>query len=890
MPTVRLNSWLLRVRGVTELSTKTKPGGKKSLFGSTGTKPRTPKKSKNVHDYTHSGPRRISIPTEQTEEHVNKNLKKHKAVINAGKNPTLSWNKRGRHDYANPPLLHIREKISPKSMIDSLRESRSQKHLFDDFNGFKPGTKYMYYDHSVRGNWQNRIIRGDSARVMAALTSEIEGDVQTIFFDPPYGINFDSNFTLSVGKHEKLQTLKQDMKIPKDPISVRIFCDTWERGLDSYLDAMFRRLLLMHSLLKPSGNIFVQIGSENLHRMSLVLDEIFGADNRISTITFAKSSGTSSSFIPEGSDYLLWYAKDRQQSVKKYTQMYESLNREELLTLMSSYAMVEEPDGTCRNLNPAERVDISNLGNNLRLFQRSRLSSPGISRTGRSEPYMWNGKSYPCDIEGHWRISKQGLDRLAALGRLIATTDGSLSWKRYADEIPGRRINNQWRTPMPANQKRYKVQTSETVLERCILMTTEPGDLVLDPTGGSGVTASICEKWARRWIVIDSSPVAVATIRHYMCARLFDWYILQDSKDGASKEQNLGGDPLKPPYSNDPSRGFVCARTPYVSPKILGYGEKAPPVILVDRPFIDKSIKRVSGPFTVESETSSYVISSTKESTFDELMYSTFIKNVIHHMSTTGIMSIDNSQNLLVSNIEPAHRKSDFTHVGTKEPTNEHVAILIAPDIVPADNRLIRKAAISAQKYDIDTLIVAAFEFQPLISDKFVDGINVIKVSINRALQQPELDNSKVDRALVLVGDPRLLVTKHKEKWAVEVTGYDMFDPISGNIVSGDTENVECWMLDTDYDGESFFGREIHFPRPHSSWSGVLMSHIQQTLGKDLDATRWDAFESLKSYPFISSTGNIAVKIVTRTGDEMLLRGSLNSLLAQSQKLPPNTP
>jgi len=888
MPTGRLNNWPLHVRVVTKLPVKTKPSGK-ILSLPTRQKPRRLQKPKNVHDYTHSGSRRISIPTEQTEENVDKNLKKHKAAVDAGKNPTLSWNRQGACGSVQPPLLHIREKISPKSMLDSLRKSRSQKHLFDNFNGFEPGTKYRYYDHSVKGNWQNRIIRGDSARVMAALTNEIEGEVQTIFFDPPYGINFDSNFTLSVGKPEILETLKQDMKIPKDPISVKTFCDTWDRGLDSYLDAMFRRLLLMHSLLKPSGNIFVQIGSKNLHRMSLLLDEIFGAENRISTITFAKSSGTSSSFIPEGSDYLLWYAKDRQQSLKKYTQLYESLDNKALLSHLSSYAMVEEPNGKCRNLTADERNNISKLPDDLRLFQRVSLTSQGISKTGRSEPYVWKGKSYPCDAGGHWTISKQGLDRLASIDRLVATNDGSLRWKKYVTEIPGKRINNQWHTQMQSKQKRYTIQTSEDVLERCILMTTEPGDLVLDPTGGSGVTASVCEKWARRWIVIDSSPVSVATMRHYMCARLFDWYILQDSSDGASKEQSLGGNSFNSPYSNDPSKGFVCDRTPYVSAKILGYGEKVPPVILVDKPFIDKSIKRVSGPFTVESETSSYIVSSANESMFDDLMYSNFIKNVVYHMSTDGIMSIDNSLHLLVSNLEPAHSKSDFTHVGIRDSTNEHVAILIAPDIAPVDNRLIRKAAISAKKNNFDTLIVAAFEFQPLIPDKFVDKINVIKVSINRALQQPELDNSKVDRALVLVGDPRIAVTKHEEKWAVEIAGYDMFDPISGNIVSGDTENVECWMLDTDYDGESFFGREIHFPAPHSSWSSALMSHIKQALGKDLDTTRWDAFESLKSHPFISSTGNIAVKIVTRTGDEMLLRGSLDSLLAQTQKLPPNT-
>jgi len=867
------------------------PSKPKSVKTATSTKKskRTSKKPKpkNIREYTHTGAHRISIPTEQTEENVNLNLKNHPSNLIIGKNPTLNWNKQLDYSLTPPAMLHIREKINPKSMIDSLRQSRSQTHISDDFNGFEPGTKYRYYDHSVTGNWQNRMIRGDSGRVMAALANEIEGEVQTIFFDPPYGINFDSNFTLSVGNHEKVQTLKQNMKIPKDPISVKAFCDTWERGIDSYLDAMFHRIFLMHVLLKETGNIFVQIGSTNVHRMSLILDEIFGADNRISTITFAKSPGTSSSFIPEGSDYILWYAKDRQKSLQKYTQLYESLNNEEMLDHLSSYAMVEEPNGVCRNLTSKERDNISDLDPNLKLFRRVELTSQGTSKTGRSEPYEWNGKTYQCTIGRQWSISKQGMDRLASLNRLISTDEGSLSWKKYVNEIPGKRINNQWHTLMPTSRKRYPVQTSESVLERCILMSSKPGDIVLDPTGGSGVTAAVCEKWGRRWIVIDASPVSIATMRHYMCARLFDWYHLQDSVDGASKEKALGGCPRDPPYTNLPSRGFVCERTPSVSPKILGYDELASPIILTDRPIIDKTIKRVSGPFTVESETSSYIISTSSKNMFDDLTHSNFVKSVLYHLSTTGITNIDKSGQLLISDLEPTYDNSDFSYRGIARETNKPVAILITPDIAPADNRLIRKAAICAKKHNIKTLIVAAFEFQPLIQGEFVPGVDVIKVSINRALQQSELDDTKVNRALVTVGDPRLSVERHNDKWIIQVEGYDMFDPVSGNIISGDTDNVECWMLDTDYDGESFFGHEIHFPKPHSTWSSVLMSHIQQILGKDLDITRWKTFESLRSYPFISSTGIVAVKIITRTGDEMLLRGSLDSLFAQTQKFYP---
>lgn len=862
---------------------------------SSGTKRRSPTKGKKrksvksrVEEYSHPTAHRISIPTEQTKENVDYALRLSKAEPLQGDEPRLFWNRHPHSDKSAALPLHIREKISPRAMIQSLSTDRTQTRIFDDFNGFEPGTKYRYYDHRAVGNWQNRIIRGDSSRVLASLASEnLEGEIQTIFFDPPYGINFDSNFSPRM-ESTSSSTLKENMMLPKDPISVKAFCDTWDRGLASYFDSVFHQLTLMKKLLRDTGHIFVQIGSTNVHRMALLLDEVFGSENRISTITFATSTGSSSSFIPEGSHYLLWYAKSKLRSKEKYFQLYEHMTRAEKLEQMSSYAMIEESLDKCRPLEPDERDNIENLDESLRLFQRGDLTSQGVSKTGRSEPYTWRGKTYPCLPRRQWAVSKEGMDNLADMGRLVATDGGTLMWKKYENEIPGRRISNQWSVQSRTFQKRYPVQTPESIVERCILMTSEPGDLVLDPTGGSGVTASVSEKWGRRWVVIDASPVAIATIRHYMATRIYDWYLLQDSESGAKKERELQGsttntkktatEKFTASYKNRPSLGFVYKRVPTVSPRILAYNETVPPTLLVDRPFVLPEIKRVSGPFTVESETSSFIVSP---STYRELLssYSELVKRVVECMSTVGICSLDDSANITINGLVSFNESDGFTHVGTRSDTNKRVAVLVGLDLVPIDNSIIINAARAAQKHGLKELIVAAFEYQPLYSNKSLHGVDIIQVHINRALQNKNFKNTEIDRALVMVGEPRIGVTQKNDQWVVEIYGYDVYDPRSGNIIRGDESDVNCWMLDTDYNGEAFFAKELHFPHINSPWSKPLLDNIKSMLGKDIDESRWESFTSLTSFPFVSTTGHIAVKIITTTGDEMMLRGSLKSFL-----------
>ena len=362
----------------------------------------------------------------------------------------------------------------------------------------------------------------------------------------------------------------------------------------------------MRELLADTGSLFMQIGDENVHRAALLLDGVFGAENRVATIPYATAGSSSARTLSSVADFLLWYAKDKTQV--KYDQLYESLSRAEKVAHMSSYAMVELDDGSTRSLTPEERDDPDAcLPEGARLYRRMRLASPGTSTTGRSDPFRWKGCDWPCPSGEQWRVSMEGMDRLADLGRLDAAGPGSaLSWKRYEHEVPGRRIHNMWHQQMSASDKRYVVQTADTVIERCLLMATDPGDLVLDPTCGGATTALAAEKWGRRWMTCDTSPVAVSIARQRLATATFPYWTLSDSADGAQQEAQLSGKPpaVQPEggWGNDPAQGFVCERVPQVSAGVLAYDRDPDPIMLVDRPRKKRAVTRVASPLTVESE------------------------------------------------------------------------------------------------------------------------------------------------------------------------------------------------------------------------------------------------------------------------------------------------
>ena len=502
----------------------------------------------DIENYRH-GDKRPNLPTDQTEPFMDDDDKRplrYEPPIRRRSGPVLSWDRGQNLDEiaAEATPLYITEKIHPSAFVEQLR-SLDPAPLFGDFNNLPADADYEWYQHE--GNWSNRLIRGDSVRVMASLLAKegMEAKVQMIYMDPPYGIGFKSNLQTATDDRNTPATEKA---LPADPTVVQTFRDTYENGLHSYLDNLYRNFTYARALLAESGSIFVQIGSENVNRVGLVMDEVFGLENRVAQIAFAKRGSSSARELPEVADYLLWYARDIERLT--YHQLYEALDRTEEIKHMSFDAMIELTDGSSRTLTREERDDPTLMPSGARVYRRMRLTSQHVSTTGRSEPYVWkedNERTYECPPGEQWRVSQEGLDRLAQRRRLISADGSRLSWKRYADEVPGRMLNNLWGQQLAPQNLHYIVETSAAAVERCIQMATDPGDLVLDITCGGGTTAYVAEQWGRRWITTDTSGVALAIARQRMLSATYDYYLVQGSTEGALKEAELSGEFVPPP-------------------------------------------------------------------------------------------------------------------------------------------------------------------------------------------------------------------------------------------------------------------------------------------------------------------------------------------------------
>lgn len=549
---------------------------------------RSKNKQRQVEQYTHQGKDRVNNPpvglvTPETDGREDVKTYRHDPHLD----PQLQWaGKEERTSFEVPTVsLHVHERMDPHTIIDAVRKRTEDPRQLSLFSmpAENPPIRQAIEFYQHRQNWTNRLIAGDSLLVMNSLLEKegLGGKVQTIYIDPPYGVKYRSNFQPFVGQPSPAGD-DQDKNLTAEPEQIRAFRDTWELGIHSYLAYLRDRLLLAYDLLHESGSCFVQIGDENIHRVGMIMDEIFGAENRIATITYATTSGSSTNTLPQVADYLLWYARDAKKV--KYRKLYEPLNRRGIVELFKGNAMVELPDGTSRKLTEEEKFAPNHyLSKEARIYRRQRISSQGASTTGRSEPYEWNGRTFSCPPDRHWSISKEGMDRLAELGRLDASEGQTrLGWKSYENEVPGKPIHNLWSAQMSAQGKRYVVQTAIKPIQRCILMTSDPGDLVLDPTCGSGTTAYIAEQWGRRWITCDTSRVAIAVAKQRLLTAFYDYYELVRPYEGVGA-------------------GFRYHSVKTVSPKILGYDEEPNQTVLYDQPHKDGRKMRVAGPFTVEA-------------------------------------------------------------------------------------------------------------------------------------------------------------------------------------------------------------------------------------------------------------------------------------------------
>ena len=856
--------------------------------------------------YAYASASRKNLPTEQTEPLMGPGDKRpvpFTPEIRAfDEQPRLAWARSPRIDedgnlkpYDAHPL-YAREKIEPHLFIKQLQSGGDdiQGSMFEAFNGLPEGSALDWYQYD--GNWQNRLIHGESARVMASLAGRehLAGQVQMIYFDPPYGMNYKSNFQVAV---DDLGTSENRQGLPPDPQTIAAFRDTYEHGIHSYLDGMHERLVLCRELLAETGSIFVQIGDENVLRMGLLLDEVFGAENRVALIPYATSGSSSANTLSSVADFLLWYAKDRGQV--KYHQLYEPLDRVGKLEHMSSYAKVELADGTTRGLSAEERIaPDTHLPEGARLYQRMPLSSPGASTTGRSDPYQWRGQGWQCRPGEHWRVSMDGMDRLAALGRLDGAGTGSaLRWKHYEDEVPGRRIHNLWHQQMSASDKRYVVQTANSVIERCLLMATDPGDLVLDPTCGGATTAYSAERWGRRWITIDTSPVATTIARQRIATATFPYYTLRDSPEGARAEAQLSGrDGTEAPadgYGNDPAEGFVYQRVPYISAATLAYDEDPPATMLVDQLHLTRGVVRAASPFTVESETPwSYVPfedadagdpAAAEPAQTTPAADGDYAASVLTHICESPIRGGRQGSDIHVTEVEPWPGSSRLvSHVATYAADGngaEQTAALmiVAPEVI-VTRAVLATAAAESARTDGGTgellLLAVAYDFASDCEDHY-GRVRVVKVRPHRDLQIGDLKPEAAHQAFVMVGQPEIAV--HEEspdpatdapRISIEVLGYDTYNPATGTVeASAGAARISCFMVDTDHDSLNFYARRMHFPGADGDRQ---IKALRKTLGRSLDDSEWTAALSSRSAPFARpASGVVAAKIITADGGEM---------------------
>ncbi len=774
--------------------------------------------------------------------------------------PHLDW-VRDPPDSTPAGPLYIHEKLHPSAFAESLKRDRiyNIESFFGQYDGLPEGAEFQWYRH--RGHWQNRIIRGESRHVMTSLIAKerMTGKVQMIYFDPPYGIDFRNILQANVDKDKDADDM------PNDPVAIQTFRDTYRNGIHSYLDNIRQIASHARELLSDTGSFFLQIGSANVNRVAVVLDEVFGAENRMGMIPFAKTSGSSSGGLPDVTDYLLWYAKDMRQA--KYHQLYEPTStRKDILELFSSYAMVELKYRTVRKITNEERSDPdTKMPKGVRLFGSRSLFSEGWNNAS-SYDYKWRGKTWKCPRDGHWRVNREGLDRMAKDNRLFGGT--TLRWKIYEDEIPGRRINNIWHKQASAKDRHYVVETAESTIERCILMTTDPGDLVYDPTCGSGTTAYVAEKWGRRWITSDAGLVAVNLARQRIVTGIFDWHMLQDSESGHRRENELRVMAHQPPisakdtYGEDPSTGFVYERMPHVSARFLAYPDlKAPINYMVDRPKKEPGRIRVSSPFTVESLSPYRYVNPDQPSVPGPSATS---QNIVSALRNTGIR-IDGS-NVRLADIEVYPGKM-ITHTATFD--GKKACVMVTNDDCTVPPAMVDHAVEEAATMpSVQSLIIVAFAYEPAVRNEQRGRLNIYKTMANQDLRMGNLRDGRDDVAFVLVGEPDVRIEETGDKrMTAEVIGYDTYDPASGNSRPGTGHDVYCWMMDTDYDDRSFFARRIHFPGADNDRQ---IDRFYKKLQRRIDQDLWNSTISLKSAPFEHpKSGRIAVKIITSTHSEM---------------------
>ena len=860
---------------------------------------------KPVNAIVHTGEKRATLPTtelagEETEvvAHGPREAayRSFKNDFVRGRDPELYWLRKYDNDTEEtqaPDLkvdirsLYVHEDIRPEMLIKGLYRIKEDSNPWDLslFGSDIPNTIVEdelervteYYQHNA--DWKNRLIQGDSLLVMNSLLKResMAGKVQCIYIDPPYGIRFGSNWQNRIG-NPKMSHESKDQEASGEPEMIKAFRDTWELGIHSYLSYLRDRMILSRELLTQTGSIFVQISDENVHLVRSLLDEVFGSENFVTQIFYKKTSGAGSPgeliAPPSVGDYILWYAKDKENF--KFRKVF--VPKEFGAEGSSAYRNLELKDGRRLSIPEWEKetgkeFDYSRRPEGSRVYTLDNLTSQSGGDIGRFD-ITFEGKVYKMTGNNVWKTNEEGIKRLIEKRRVDASNQGRLGYVRYFEDFPMQPLTSLWTDAVSSfmADKIYVVQSNKKAVQRCMLMCTDPGDIVLDPTCGSGTTAFVAEQWGRRWITIDTSRIALNVAKKRLTTALYPYYEL---------------------FGDDIRQGFRYKRIPHVTLKSLANGEQPEEEVLYDQPEENKRKIRVSGPFTVET-LQSFNVTSPEEINHcsDEAEENRlFQERIFSHLETNGIRNGDKTQQAIFHGVEPVsdpflNAKGYYNDADGRE---RLVYFHIGPKFGSVSKRAVNEAVRTFRDTRLQEgaswLVLLGFSFQDSIDDKDYNlgQFTVSKVRMHDDLMQDGLlKKDKGAGSFITIGEPDIaLVVDSPDSCHVEIRGLDIYDPIKDDVKARSVEDIAYWEIDDNYDGRQFIVKSMHFcggdKKEFDDWKKGLISvsklttkkKAEHTLRLELDDEMWDTLYGFESEPLQYVPGRkIAVRVISQFGEE----------------------
>ena len=825
-------------------------------------------------------------------------------VTHRGQDPELYWlNKYGADDAQTRLSIDIRslyrhEHIEPEQLIARLyklkNRDENQNDLFvNEFHGNPLAVDELdkpiaYYRRADK--WRNRLIQGDSLLVMTSLLERegMAGAVQCIYIDPPYGIKYGSNWQMRINDR-RMPDADPDDALSGEAEVIKAFRDTWELGIHSYLSYLRDRLLVSKELLNPSGSCFVQINDQNVHLIRNLMDEVFGSECYVVTFPVKKKGSQKSSLIDAVNDYVVWYSRSpREVGPIKFNKLYEP--RELDLETLSEFKTVELPDGTICSLSAVPvlgeerdyRLAPAMLFRDMkgaRLFRPWPITNGG-ERKNQMDSIEFNGRSFRPPKNRCWsfrsRDNGEGdipMHRLREAGRLYASGD-SLDGKRYLDDFPFKERTNWWDGLGGAASPVYVVQTNEEIIKRCILMTTDPGDLVLDPTCGSGTTAHVAEQWGRRWITSDTSRIALNVAKTRLMTATYSWYRLAD----------IAGEDIR--------HGFDYRKAIHLTLGDIANDNPPEKINLFDQPEIDKKKLRVAGPFTVETLQSFEPLAPDRIDEANASMDNVqrFTDRVFEHLKHAGIKTGRKDETAVFNRVDAINEASGALHAegwyGTA--SGEKKAYFhIGPQFGTVSRKAVNDAIKACrQRADADWLVLLGFGFESDVDNRNVTlkvgSFEVTKVRMHDDLMQDGLiKKDKKAASFVTIGEPDIGVTTHGDTATVEIRGLDIYDPVKDEVKGRSVADISYWMVDDDYDGANFMARQVffcggdadEFDKFRRGLSTLAVStakaKVERTLKVEIDDEAFERVYGFKSHPIPATRGRrVAVRVVSQFGEE----------------------